>query len=134
MLGGGNGACSTCSCLLQVVRALPMFTFCFSGDVLSAVQSQSFSYSSDVHDIVRLPDIDQGKWLLPFFLGTLDVITHVVMQVGAFASTYCLPSGFHRSKNKCARREYVGTMQSIFCKLVCSLTSSPALGFAVHMS
>ena len=35
MLGGGQSVSSTCCYLLQVVRASPMFTFCFSRDVCS---------------------------------------------------------------------------------------------------
>ena len=32
---------------------------------------------------------------VPLLLGTLAVITHMVMQVGAFAATSFFPSGFH---------------------------------------
>ena len=35
MLGGGNGACSTCCRLLQVIRIRPMFASCCGRDVFS---------------------------------------------------------------------------------------------------
>ena len=98
MHGGGNGACSTCCFLLQVVRALPMFTFCFSTDVLSSWSARSavlifflILRMYTISFVFQISIKDNGVALL---LGTLDVITHMVMQVGAFAATSFFPLGF----------------------------------------
>ena len=64
---------------------------------------------------------DNGVALL---LGTLDVITHMVMQVGAFAATSCFLAEFLHSKNKCAR-ECFGTIQYIFVILFLDFVACP---------
>ena len=94
MHGGGNGASSTCCFLLQVVRALPMFTFCFSTDVLSSWSARSavliflILRMYTMSFVFQISIKDNGVALL---LGALDVITHMVMQVGVFAATFFFP-------------------------------------------
>ena len=125
MLGVGHGTCSTCCCLLQVVCAFPMFTFCFSRDVVPFWSARStvpffFLFFSDTLwlKIASMSFVFQisikNDWA---FLGTLEVITRFAIQLGAFAATTCFLSGSPSSRNNCACREYFETTHDVFDNL-----------------
>ena len=73
----------------------------------------------------------EDSWFV-FFLGTLEIVTRVAIQLGDFGASNCFLFGFHSSKNKCAHREYFQTIHDVLENLSFDFVTC-SLGFLVHM-
>ena len=124
-----GGAFSTCCCLLQVVRALPLFTICFSKGTWSlfgplAIRSRSFTFASVISSDWRCTRYRSSSryrsriLVLPFFSWHSWGDHALCDTIGSFRSDQLFPPRFSNSSSKCSCRRYFETIHNLFWKLV----------------